>query len=68
MVLLISVRATLNHSYLLPAIVLLVTISSLIDTHMLEINYNPFLIALFANVAYTTGGFKDERKILIESF
>ncbi len=61
MVLFISVRSTLNNSYLLPAIILLVTISSLIDTHMLEINYNPFLIALFANIAYTTGGFKNEQ-------
>ena len=45
----ISIRSTLKHEYLLTAIMLMITISSLIDQHLLEITFNPFLIALLAN-------------------
>lgn len=45
----ISVRETLKHNYVFPAIILIITISSLIDQHLLEITFNPFLLALLAN-------------------
>ena len=45
--LLISLKETINHSYLMPAIILLISVSSLIDQHMLEITYNPFFIILY---------------------
>lgn len=45
----ISVRETLRHNYVFPAIILIITISSLIDQHLIEITFNPFLLALLAN-------------------
>lgn len=45
----ISVRETINHEYVLPAIILLVMISSMIDQHMLELTYNVFILAFLAN-------------------
>lgn len=47
----ISVRETLKHNYVFPAIILIITISSLIDQHLLEITFNPFLLALLANTS-----------------
>lgn len=61
-VLVISIRSTLKHEYLLPAIMLMITISSLIDQHLLEITFNPFLIALLANnVNYAIKGDNHEQ-------
>lgn len=45
----ISLRETMKHRYLLPAIILLMTISCLIDQHLMEITFNPFLLAFLAN-------------------
>lgn len=45
----ISIRSTLHHYYLLPTILLVVTISSLVDQHLVEITFNPFLLALCAS-------------------
>lgn len=45
----ISFRETLRRNYVFPAIVLIITISSLIDQHLLEITFNPFLLAFLAN-------------------
>ena len=39
----------MQHRYLLPAIILLMTISCLIDQHLMEITFNPFLLAFLAN-------------------
>lgn len=47
----ISVRETLKHNYVFPAVILIITISSLIDQHLLEITFNPFLLALLANAS-----------------
>lgn len=44
----ISIRSVAKHQYLLPTIILMITISSLIDQHLAEITFNPFLTALFA--------------------
>ncbi|KRN58147.1 hypothetical protein [Limosilactobacillus secaliphilus] len=57
----ISLRSTLQGQYLMPTILLLVTISSMIDQHLVEITFNPFLIALLArNVDTRIGGKIDE--------
>lgn len=47
----ISVRETLKHNYVFPAVILIITISSLIDQHLLEITFNPFLLALLADTS-----------------
>lgn len=46
----VSIRSIYSGRYVLAAIVLLLSISSMIDQHMLEVAYNPFVIALLANV------------------
>lgn len=57
---LISVRETIRHNYVLPAIMFLVVLSSLIDQHLLEITYDPFLLSLLAVVPLkTSGGLKN---------
>lgn len=63
--LIISLRSTLNHDFILPAILLVIMLSSLIDHHLLDITYNPFLIALFAkNTADFRGGDNNEESDL----
>ncbi|MDO4902903.1 MAG: hypothetical protein Q3959_01430 [Limosilactobacillus sp.] len=46
----LAMRETRNNSYILPAVILMFSISAMIDQHFIEIVYNPFLIALVANV------------------
>lgn len=48
----ISLRGELRENYLMPAILLMITLSSLIDQHLLELSFNPFLLALLANKVY----------------
>lgn len=56
----ISIRETVRHNYVLPAIMFLAVLSSLIDQHLLEITYNPFLLSLLAVVPLkTSGGLKN---------
>lgn len=56
----ISIRETVRHNYMLPAIMFLVVLSSLIDQHLLEITYDPFLLSLLAVVPLkTSGGLKN---------
>ncbi|HJF47533.1 MAG TPA: polymerase [Limosilactobacillus oris] len=50
----ISLRETIKHSYLLPSIILLMTVSCLIDQHLMEITFNPFLLAFLANTTSET--------------
>lgn len=53
----ISIKSTIQHEYLIPTIMFMITISSLIDQHLVEITFNPFLIALLAsNVTYAKKG------------
>lgn len=44
----ISVRATICKEYALVAIILVVTLSCTVEQHLLEVSYNPFLLALLA--------------------
>lgn len=46
----LTIRETMRKDYLIPAVFLLFAISALIDQHLIEIVYNPFLIALLADV------------------
>lgn len=59
----ISVRETVKRNYLLPAILFLVVLSSLIDQHMLEITYDPFLLSFISVVPLNvSGGVKNVKK------
>lgn len=49
---LIGMRSTDTKGYCLAAIMLLLTVSCIIEQHILDISYNPFLIALLASNVY----------------
>ncbi|PEH08174.1 hypothetical protein CP354_04910 [Lactobacillus sp. UMNPBX3] len=53
--LLIGMRSISTRGFCLAAIVLLLGISCMIEQHLLDISYNPFLIALLADNAYYYG-------------
>ena len=46
----ISIRETAVRKYALPAILFIVSISCMVEQHLLELTYNPFLLALLAEV------------------
>ena len=46
----ISIRETSAKRYVIPAILFIVSISCMVEQHLLELTYNPFLLALFAEV------------------
>lgn len=52
---LISLRSVATKEFCLAAIILLVSISCMIEQHLLDISYNPFLIALLASNVYYHG-------------
>ncbi|GGI63596.1 polymerase [Limosilactobacillus caviae] len=62
----ISIHETFNHDYILPACIFLVVLSSIIDQHMLEITYDPFILSFLSIVSKkVNGGFNhDEAKKL----
>ncbi|MEE6664495.1 polymerase [Limosilactobacillus fermentum] len=43
----ISLRATVEHDYALVTVMLVVTLSCLVEQHLLDISFNPFLLAAF---------------------
>ena len=45
----ISWRSIQTSSYALASVLVLVTLSAVVEQHLLELSYNPFLIALLAN-------------------
>lgn len=45
-----SIKGYLNHDYIIPAIILIVSIASLVEQHLWEIAYDPFLIYLVASI------------------
>ncbi|MBB1079792.1 polymerase [Limosilactobacillus sp. STM2_1] len=45
----ISVRSVMRRNYAITAILLIVTLSCFVEQHLLELSYNPFLLALLAN-------------------
>lgn len=52
---LISLRSVATKEFCLAAIILLVSISCMIEQHLLDISYNPFLIAFLASNVYYHG-------------
>jgi len=48
MMIFISIRETLKGNYILPAILLIITISCIVEQHLLELTYNPFLLVLLS--------------------
>ena len=50
--LLIGMRSISTRGFCLAAIILLLGISCMVEQHLLDISYNPFLIALLADNAY----------------
>lgn len=61
----IAYKSTKYKDYCLAAIMLLIAIHCIIEQHLLDIAYNPFLIALLASHAYRTG--KDYKDIKEEN-
>lgn len=45
----ISLKGVFNHNYAITAIILVVTLSCFVEQHLLELSYNPFLLALLAS-------------------
>lgn len=59
----VSLKGIFAHDYALTAIILVVTLSCLVEQHLLELSYNPFLLALLANLSMNKlEDFKVERK------
>lgn len=48
----IAIRSTYHHSYILPAIMFVVAISCLLEQHLLDLSFNPFLLSLLATNTY----------------
>lgn len=46
----ISIKRTHYRDYALPAVILIITFSSLVEQHLLEVTYNPFLLALIPTI------------------
>lgn len=50
----ISIKRTHYRDYALPAVLLIVTFSSLVEQHLLEATYDPFLLALISTITLTS--------------
>ncbi|MCC4399302.1 polymerase [Limosilactobacillus reuteri] len=50
MMTLVSIKGLSRHQYELTAIILVITFSCLVEQHLLEVSFNPFLLALLANI------------------
>lgn len=44
----ISIRSTFKNSYIIPAIMVIVAMSCLVEQHLLDLSFNPFLLSLLA--------------------
>lgn len=58
----ISWRSIHNNSYALASVMVIVTISAVVEQHLLDLSYDPFLIALLANTSLPLFGDKGWRK------
>lgn len=52
----IALKSILKKDYCLAAIILMLSISCVVEQHLMDISFNPFLIALLANKVYLTKG------------
>lgn len=58
-----SLKGVFKQDYALTAIILVVTLSCFVEQHLLELSYNPFLLAVLANLSMSKSeDFKVERK------
>lgn len=58
-----SLKGIFAHDYALTAIILVVTLSCFVEQHLLELSYNPFLLALLASLNMSKSeDYKVERK------
>lgn len=65
----IAYRSTLNHEYILAAIIMLVSLHCIVEQHLIDFNYNPFLLALLSTttlnktrIIQKTGGNHDSKQ------
>ena len=60
-------RSVQNNSYALASVMVIVTVSAIVEQHLLDLSYDPFLIALLANTSLpifnTTGWRKKSEKL-----
>lgn len=56
----IAYRSTLNHTYCLAAIILLISLHCVVEQHLVDISFDPFLIAFLAKNVYLKNGFHDK--------
>ena len=50
----ISIKSIRNGNYVIPALMLILAVSCLIEQHLLELAFNPFLLAFLANIKNET--------------
>lgn len=60
--LIISVRSTYYKDFALPAVLLIVAISCTVEQHLLELSYNPFLLALLTSYTPISNSLKGKVK------
>lgn len=60
----ISIRGIRQHDFALTALLLVVTLSCLVEQHLLELSFNPFLLALLADLGKNPEVVKNESKKL----
>lgn len=55
-------RSVQNNSYALASVMVIVTVSAIVEQHLLDLSYDPFLIALLANTSLPLFNTKGWRK------
>ena len=58
----ISIKNTLYGYYALPAILLIVAFSSVVEQHFMELTYNPFLLAFISTILLNRENIREEAK------
>ena len=61
----VSIKGVKLQVYQLTAVMLVVTLSCLVEQHLLELSFNPFLLALLAGISYEKG--KENERSAINS-
>ena len=58
----IALRSTYEHTYILSAIVLLIAVNCMFEPHIIQLIYNPFILALISSHNTFTSGGKNDPK------
>ena len=61
----VSIKGVKLQVYQLTTVMLVVTLSCLVEQHLLELSFNPFLLALLARISYEKG--KENERSAINS-